>query len=308
MDSFLVHDEDTVKRQCEFMSLPDTVTIFQVDAFTDHPFVGNPAAVCVLSAPASETWMRAVAAEMNLSETAFLHPVEDGYQLRWFTPTAEVELCGHATLASAHILWREGILSPEQMARFHTHSGLLTATQTAGWITLNFPGQPVSPVSPSPELLKSLRGLQSLSVSQGSSAQANYLVELPSEDYVRSLQPDFAMMRLLPAHGVIVTALSETADIDFVSRYFAPAMGIDEDPVTGSAHCSLVPFWENRLGKSDFVAKQVSRRGGTLKLKRVGDRVLISGQAVTVMQGTLMSAPIAKESPVRNGRDEDKRV
>ncbi|NEQ45945.1 MAG: PhzF family phenazine biosynthesis protein [Leptolyngbya sp. SIOISBB] len=277
------------------MSLPDTVTIFQVDAFTDHPFSGNPAAVCVLTTPTSETWMRAVAAEMNLSETAFLHPIEDGYQLRWFTPTTEVELCGHATLASAHILWREGILAAAQTARFHTKSGLLTATQNSEWITLNFPSQPLSPVSAPPELLKSLRGLQPETVTYGGSAETNYLVELPSEDYVRSLQPDFAMMRLLPAHGVIVTALSEAPNVDFVSRYFAPAVGINEDPVTGSAHCSLVPFWEDKLGKSDFVAKQVSQRGGILHVQREGDRVLISGQAVTVMTGKLMSAPIPED-------------
>lgn len=273
------------------MSFSDPVTILQVDAFTDFPFGGNPAAVCVLSAPVSETWMRVVAAEMNLSETAFLHPVADGYQLRWFTPTSEVDLCGHATLASAHVLWSEGKLAPEQTARFHTKSGLLTATQDNGWITLNFPIQPTSLVTAPPELLKSLRGLQPRSVEYGGSAEANYLVELPSEDYVRSLQPDFGMMRLLPAQGVIVTALSEEPDIDFISRYFAPAVGIDEDPVTGSAHCSLVPFWEGKLGKSAFVAKQVSHRGGILKAQREGDRVLISGQAVTVMKGTLMSAP-----------------
>ncbi len=280
----------------KFMSSPDSVTILQVDAFTDYCFGGNPAAVCVLSTPASETWMRVVAAEMNLSETAFLYPVEDGYQLRWFTPTAEVDLCGHATLASAHVLWSEGQLAADQMARFHTKSGLLTASQAAGWITLNFPVQPVKPVAPPPELLKSLRGLQPQSVAYGGSAEANYLVELPSEDYVRSLQPDFAMMRLLPAQGVIVTALSEDPSIDFVSRYFAPAVGIEEDPVTGSAHCSLVPFWEDKLGKSEFVARQVSQRGGQLKVKRAGDRILISGQAVTVMQGTLFSAPTPEAS------------
>lgn len=283
--------KDTVDRPFAIMSLPDTVTILQVDAFTDHPFRGNPAAVCLLSAPASETWMQAVAAEMNLSETAFLQPVEDGYQLRWFTPMAEVELCGHATLASAHVLWSEGMLAAAQTARFYTKSGLLTATQTGDWITLNFPSQPTHPVSAPPELLKSLRGLRPQTVTYGNTAKANYLVELPSEDYVRSLQPDFAMMRLLTAQGVIVTAPSEAPDVDFVSRYFAPAVGINEDPVTGSAHCSLVPFWEGKLGKSSFVAKQVSQRGGILRVQRQGDRVLISGQAVTVMSGTLLSAP-----------------
>lgn len=273
------------------MSLPETITILQVDAFTDHLFGGNPAAVCVLSAPASETWMRVVAAEMNLSETAFLHPYEDGYQLRWFTPTSEVDLCGHATLASAHVLWSEGHLPPPQSARFYTRSGLLTATQEHGWITLNFPLQPLSPIAPPPELLKSLRGLQPQSVAYGGTAESNYLVELPSEDHVRSLQPDFAIMNLLPAQGVIVTASCEEAEVDFVSRYFAPAVGINEDPVTGSAHCSLVPFWEGKLGKSSFFAKQVSDRSGILKVRREGDRVYISGQAVTVMKGMLFSAP-----------------
>jgi len=273
------------------MSIPNRTTILQVDAFTDRPFGGNPAAVCVLTAPASETWMRVVAAEMNLSETAFLHPVADGYQLRWFTPTAEVDLCGHATLASAHVLWSEGHLPPSQSARFYTNSGLLTATQEDGWIKLDLPMQPMSPVTAPPELLKSLRGLQPRSVEYGGTAESNYLVELPSEDYVRSLRPDFAMMRLLPAQGVIVTALGEEPDIDFVSRYFAPNVGINEDPVTGSAHCSLVPFWQKRLDQAAFVARQVSDRGGILKVQREGDRVFISGQAVTVMKGDLLSAP-----------------
>lgn len=273
------------------MTLADTITILQVDAFTDRLFGGNPAAVCVLSTPASETWMRVVAAEMNLSETAFLHPHEDGYQLRWFTPTSEVDLCGHATLASAHVLWSEGNLPSTQIARFYTRSGLLTATQDDGWITLNLPLQPLSAIAPPPALLKSLRGLQPQAVGYGGTAESNYLVELPSEDHVRSLQPDLTMMRLLPAQGVIVTALSADPHVDFVSRYFAPAVGIDEDPVTGSAHCSLVPFWESKLGKSSFLAKQVSNRGGILKVRREGDRVDISGQAVTVMRGTLLSAP-----------------
>ncbi|MGF1458290.1 MAG: PhzF family phenazine biosynthesis protein [Leptolyngbyaceae cyanobacterium] len=273
------------------MSFPETVTILQVDAFTNAPFAGNPAAVCVLPAPVSETWMRAVAAEMNLSETAYLHPQEDGYALRWFTPAAEVSLCGHATLASAHVLWSEGYLTPDQGAKFHTQSGLLTAQAEDGWITLNFPAQPTQPVSPPPELLKSLRGLQPIAVECGGSAESNYLVELPSEDYVRSLQPDFGMLRLLPTQGLIVTAPSAADDVDFVSRYFAPAIGINEDPVTGSAHCSLMPYWQSKLGKSTLMAKQVSQREGILKLQQQGDRVLISGRAVTVMKGTLLSAP-----------------
>lgn len=274
-----------------FAALPDAVEILQVDAFTDRPFSGNPAAVCVLPAPVDAGWMQAVAAEMNLSETAFLHPQGDGYQLRWFTPTAEVDLCGHATLASAHVLWREGHLAPDQTARFYTKSGVLTATQTENWITLNFPAQPVQTTTAPPELLKSLRGLQPDYVGYGGTAESNFLVELPSEDYVRSLQPDFGMMRLLPAQGVIVTAPAATAEIDFVSRYFAPAVGINEDPVTGSAHCALAPYWHTKLGKTTFRAQQVSARGGFLKVQLQGDRVLISGQAVTIFQGRLLSAP-----------------
>lgn len=273
------------------MNLPAFINILQVDAFSASPFHGNPAAVCVLPVAVDENWMRAVAAEMNLSETAFLHPQGDGYQLRWFTPSAEVDLCGHATLASAHVLWQEGYLAGEQAARFYTKSGLLTATQQDGWITLNFPAQPLTSVTASPELSKSLRGMQVKAVSYGGMAESNYLVELPSEDYVRSLQPDFSMMKLLPAQGVIVTALADEADVDFVSRYFAPAVGIDEDPVTGSAHCSLAPYWQQKLNKSHFLAKQVSVRGGMLKVHVQGDRILISGQAVTVFKGTLLSAP-----------------
>lgn len=283
---------DSCRPFSKAMDSETSVEIFQVDAFTEKAFAGNPAAVCVLPKAVEETWMQAVAAEMNLSETAFLYPIEDGHHLRWFTPTAEVDLCGHATLASAHVLWSEGYLSTEQEARFHTRSGLLTATQAKGWITLNFPAQPVKATSASPELLKSLRGLMPDTVTHGGSAEANFLVELPSEDYVRSLQPDFSIMKMLPAHGVIVTAAGMEDTIDFVSRYFAPAIGIDEDPVTGSAHCSLALYWKDKLGKSEFIAKQVSARGGILKVQVQGDRVLISGQAITVLRGTLLSAPV----------------
>jgi PhzF family phenazine biosynthesis protein len=274
------------------MSLSAPVTFWQVDAFTAHPFAGNPAAICILPTAVDAAWMQAVAAEMNLSETAFLHPEQEGYRLRWFTPAAEVDLCGHATLASAHVLWSEGYLPLTQAARFQTRSGLLTAQWTDGWITLNFPVQPVTPVTPPPELLKGLRGVETRYVGWNSAAEPNYLVELPSEDYVRSLQPDFSMLKLLPAMGVIVTAPADAPDIDFVSRYFAPAVGINEDPVTGSAHCSLAPYWQDQVGKSALQAQQVSARGGTLKVQCQGDRVLISGQAVTVLKGSLLSAPL----------------
>lgn len=273
------------------MTHPAAIDILQVDAFTDQAFAGNPAAVCLLPQAVDDEWMRAVAAEMNLSETAFLHPDGEGYQLRWFTPTAEVDLCGHATLASAHVLWSEGHLGADQEARFYTKSGLLTATQREGWITLNFPVQSMTEVTPPPELAKCLRGLQPEVVAYGGSAEANYLAELPSEDYVRSLQPDFALMKLLAAQGVIVTAPADDPEVDFVSRYFAPAVGINEDPVTGSAHCSLAPYWQAKLGKADFLAQQVSARGGTLKVHLQGDRVLISGQAITVLKGSLLTPP-----------------
>ena len=261
--------------------------ILQVDAFTNQPFKGNPAAVCVLEQAADEAWMQSVAAEMNLSETAFLYPIEGGYHLRWFTPTAEVDLCGHATLASAHVLWSEGHLAPDQMARFRTRSGLLTATRQGDWMTLNFPTQPVEPVAATPELLKSLRGLAPKFVGQN---RNKILVEVESADYVASLRPDFAIMRLLPVMGVIVTSRSQDAQFDFVSRFFAPAVGIDEDPVTGAAHCALAPYWQGVLGKSEFLAYQASARGGVVKVRCEGDRTYISGQAVTVMRGELAFA------------------
>lgn len=266
-----------------------TFTISQVDAFSDRPFAGNPAAVCVLAEAADERWMQAVAAEMNLSETAFLVPQADGYDLRWFTPAVEVDLCGHATLASAHVLWDEGHLSTEETARFHTRSGLLTATYEAGWITLNFPTQPVNAVTPDSELLRSLRGAEPQFVGKN---RTNYFVELASEQHVRLLQPDFTLMQHLPVQGVIVTSRAEDPSVDFVSRYFAPAAGINEDPVTGSAHCSLTPYWQQVLGKNELLAHQISARGGVLKVKSSGDRVEISGQAVTVMQGELIAAPL----------------
>jgi PhzF family phenazine biosynthesis protein len=271
--------------------------IVQVDAFSDRPFGGNPAAVCVLSAEADGAWMQSVAAEMNLSETAFLYPTAAGYHLRWFTPTTEVNLCGHATLASAHVLWREGHLPPDQTARFHTRSGLLTADLEGDWITLNFPSQPVQAVTPDPILLKALRGQEPIFVGATlGGAEGNFLVELASEAHVRSLQPDFALMQTLPAMGVIVTSSATAPDVDFVSRYFAPAAGINEDPVTGSAHCSLAPYWQSKLGKGEFLAQQVSARGGVLKVRCEGNgqgpvedhRVFISGQAVTVLRGELV--------------------
>lgn len=258
--------------------------IYQVDAFTTEPFKGNPAGVCILPAAAPEEWMRNVAREMNLSETAFLYSVEDGYNLRWFTPAAEVDLCGHATLATAHILWEAGHLAPTAQARFHTRSGLLTADRCGDWIELNFPVKIEAPTEPPPDLLPAL-GVAANYVGKN---LFDYIVEVDSEATVRGLQPDFSRLRKLPVRGVIVTSRAETGGFDFVSRFFAPAVGVDEDPVTGSAHCCLGPFWSARLGKTEFNAYQASPRGGVLRVKVCGERVLLAGQAVTVIRGELI--------------------
>jgi PhzF family phenazine biosynthesis protein len=263
-----------------------SLEILQIDAFTDRPFAGNPAGVCVLDAPVEDTWMQTIAREMNLSETAFLLPLEDGFQLRWFTPTVEVDLCGHATLASAHALWSEGVLTTDATARFHTRSGLLTATCQGEWIELNFPANPSTETIVPPELVAAL-GEPITSVYQNS---LGYLVELASEAAVRQLQPDFKTLRSLPVHGVIVTSLGDESEYDFVSRFFAPALGIDEDPVTGAAHCCLGPYWRDRLQQDQFLAHQASARGGVIKVGyHGGDRVRLGGQSVTVMRIELVS-------------------
>lgn len=262
------------------MGLP----LIQVDAFTNTPFAGNPAAVCLLPAPREADWMQHVAREMNLSETAFLAPRQDGFDLRWFTPAIEVPLCGHATLASAHVLWEDGHLPAQQPARFHTRSGLLTATRQDTWITLDFPALPPEPAEAPATLLQAL-GITPLYVGKN---RASYLVEVASEDVVRVLQPDFTLLATLPVQGVMVTSRASSADFDCVSRYFAPRAGINEDPVTGSAHCCIGPFWAQRLHKDTLMAYQASARGGILRIRVQGERVLLGGQAVTVMRGELL--------------------
>jgi PhzF family phenazine biosynthesis protein len=260
-------------------------TIHQVDSFTDQAFAGNPAGVCLLQAPAEENWMQAVAREMNLSETAFLAPRSDGsYYLRWFTPAAEVRLCGHATLASAHILWQTGALSSDQTARFHTLSGLLTAELCGGWIEMDFPARPPKPVPPPAGLLEAL-GVQALYVGRDVD---DYLVEVEREETVRQLQPDITSLGKLEVRGTIVTAHSKDPDFDFISRFFAPRVGVNEDPVTGSAHCCLTSYWSGKLGKSEMTAYQASARGGVVKVRMAGERVRICGQAVTVMTCELL--------------------
>lgn len=252
--------------------------IVQVDAFADRPFAGNPAAVCILDGPAEETWMQQIAAEMNLSETAFLFTEGDGYRLRWFTPIVEVELCGHATLASAHVLWEEGYLRPEQEARFYTKSGLLTANRAGDLIKMNFPAQSVAPCDSPPELLGAL-GVKAVFVGK---SQFDYLVEVDSEEAVRNCRPDFVSLGQL-SRGTIITSRAEGGRYDFISRFFAPAVGINEDPVTGAAHCQLGPYWSAKMKKRDLVAYQASARGGEVHIRVEGDRVILGGRAVTVM-------------------------
>jgi PhzF family phenazine biosynthesis protein len=257
------------------------VAITQVDAFTDRPFAGNPAAVCLLAQAREESWMQLVAREMNLSETAFMLPRDGGFDLRWFTPTTEVDLCGHATLASAHFLWEAGHLADDQSARFYTRSGLLTAEKKESWIEMDFPATPAETYSPVEGLESSL----GVKASYMGRSRFDYLVEVGSEDAVRALKPDFGALKRLDGRGVIVTSRASNSNYDFVSRFFAPASGIDEDPVTGSAHCCLGPFWKERLGRDDLVGYQASARGGFVRTRCVGDRVRISGQAVTVFRG-----------------------
>ncbi len=264
-----------------------SISVFQVDAFTERPFAGNPAAVVPLAGPAAETWMREVAAEMNLSETAFLWPEGDLWRLRWFTPAAEVRLCGHATLASAHVLWETGRVAPDAPARFETLSGRLTARRAGGRIEMDFPARPAREVDPIAGLAEALGARVEW---LGRSAD-DFLVLLASAAEVGALTPDFRALGELPVRGVIVTAVADpTSGRDFVSRFFAPSVGVPEDPVTGSAHCTLAPFWASRLGRDALVGFQASRRGGRVEVRCEGERVILGGVAVTVLAGELARA------------------
>ncbi len=259
--------------------------IYHVDAFTGEAFGGNPAAVCFLTEPRETEWMQRVGREMNLSETAFLEPREDGWGLRWFTPTVEVDLCGHATLASAHALWESGALSPTEPASFHTRSGLLTCERRDDWIEMDFPASTPSETAPPAGLMEAL-GAASRYVGR---SRFDYLVEVGSEAEVRGLQPDFNALCKTDTRGIIVTCRSETPGFDFVSRFFAPGAGIDEDTATGSAHCALAPYWQQKLGKSEMTGYQASDRGGVVRVSVRGDRVGLGGQAVTVLKGDLLA-------------------
>jgi predicted PhzF superfamily epimerase YddE/YHI9 len=267
------------------MASPSSVPIYVVDAFTDRPFSGNPAAVCLPPAWPADSWLQQVAAEMNLSETAFVVPNDDRFDLRWFTPHVEVDLCGHATLASAYVLWHAGRAPRERPIAFHTRSGTLTAAGRGDAIELDFPLQAAGEVAPPAGLLEAL-GTSATFVGKST---FDYLVEVESESALRALSPDFRALSSVPVRGVIVTARSERDEFDFVSRFFAPASGIDEDPVTGSAHCVLASHWRERTGKSEFRAYQASRRGGSIGVRIEGRRVLLTGRAVLVVEGQLLA-------------------
>ena len=262
------------------------IPIVTVDAFTNQLFAGNPAAVCMLPEPRPDEWLRHVAREMNLSATAFLVRRDDEFDLRWLTPTVEIDLCGHATLASAHVLWEEGHLPRGTQARFHTRSGLLTAERHGEWIELDFPVQRGVPAEPLPSLLSGLGITAATAVMKN---RLDYLVEVESEEELRAVKPNHTLLRQIPVRGVIVTARSDSPSFDFMSRFFAPASGIDEDPVTGSAHTALGPYWGAKLGKSEMTAYQASARGGIVRLRLAGDRIVLGGQAVTVTRATLVA-------------------
>ena len=261
--------------------------IYTVDAFTDRAFAGNPAAVCLLEAPRDADWMQSIAAEMNLSETAFVSPhAGDGFDLRWFTPTVEVALCGHATLASAHVLWESATLGAKDVARFHTQSGVLSASRKNGGIELDFPAKQVEASAAAPGLIEAL-GVDPVFVGRNA---FDYFVEVATESEVRRADPDHGKLRKLKARGVILTSKASSGNeaADFVSRFFAPGSGVDEDPVTGSAHCALAPYWGGKLKRTEMTGQQLSTRGGTVHVRVERDRVMLGGQAITVMKGVLV--------------------
>lgn len=260
-----------------------SIAIYHVDAFTDRLFSGNPAAVVLLDTQAETAWMQAVAREMNLSETAFVHPQQGGYHLQWFTPQVEVDLCGHATLATAHILWQKGLVKAAETIRFFTRSGWLTASQKGDLIELDFPSAPLVPADITEEIITAVGAHPDFTGISGE----KWLFEYADENIVRNLKPDFTALKQRKGRGLIVTAPSSNPDFDFVSRYFAPWVGIDEDPVTGSAHCILGPYWAQKLGKNHMTAFQASARGGIVQVRISGDRTYVGGKAVAVFEGKL---------------------
>lgn len=258
--------------------------IYQVDSFSNKAFSGNPAGVCLFTNNVTDQWMQNMASEMNLSETAFLYKENDGYNLRWFTPAEEVDLCGHATLASAHILWSEGYEHEEKELIFYTKSGVLKANKYKGMIELDFPAEVDNEVEVPEELIKCLN-INPLYVGKN---RIDYIVEVEDESIVKNISPDFELLKSITTRGVIVTSKSKDKKYDFISRFFAPGCGINEDPVTGSAHCCLAPYWMRKMNKSVFNAYQSSKRGGEINVEVVDDRVLIRGEAVTVFSGDIL--------------------
>ncbi|SDW08864.1 phenazine biosynthesis protein PhzF family [Marininema mesophilum] len=261
--------------------------IIQVNAFTNRPFAGNPAAVCILSSPQDDKWMQHIAIEMNLSETAFIYKEsEDHYQLRWFTVSQEEDLCGHATLASAHVLWEEELVDPKKPITFHSRSGPLTAHREGDHIRLDFPEEPITTLPTIDPALQKHYG--DIIQTQGFN-RLDHFLELTSEEAVLAFQPEVAINHLVGRRGLIISSRYHRQDVDFVSRFFAPVLGhgIPEDPVTGSAHCALGPYWAERIGKKKFSAFQASARGGHLRVELLNNRVHLLGQAVTIWKGTL---------------------
>lgn len=263
--------------------------IFQVDAFTDSAFAGNPAAVCLLDGPADPRWMQQLAAEMNLAETAFLEPRDDGYLLRWFTPVVEVALCGHATLASSHVLFETGLAAAGEPIHFDSASGRLAARRDGEAIVLDFPATPAVQEEPPPGLLDALGVTAPVWTGR---APEDFMVVVTTEEEVTGLQPDVLKLAAITMRGTIVTAPAARPGADFISRFFAPAAGIPEDPVTGSAHCTLAPYWFGRLGQTELTGYQASPRGGTVRVRAAADRILLTGHAVTVLTGELAAAAL----------------
>ena len=268
-----------------------TIPLIQVDAFTDRPFCGNPAAVCITSQPLPDSLMQHIASEMNLAETAFLVKEKNGFHLRWFTPTTEVELCGHATLASAHVLWEKGLLPPDKNAVFQTLSGELVASLQGEAIVLDFPAKPARKVEQ-----KEIKVLfPDLDIQFLGKSDFDYLVVLENEAALLKLEPDFNRMATFDARGFIVTARSASSAYDYISRFFAPACGVNEDPVTGSAHCTLAPYWSEVIGKQKLTGYQASARGGYVGTEYLGERVKLKGKAITVMRAEMLVPELGQE-------------
>ena len=270
------------------------VTCLQIDAFAERPYTGNPAAVCLLDDERDAHWMQAVAGEMNLSETAFVRAARDGFDLRWFTPAVEVDLCGHATLAAAHALWTEGCVADDAEIRFLTRSGVLVAGRNEDLIELDFPATAPAVAELDQAQVRDLGDALGVIPQQVGRSAFDLLVRVGSESDVRASRPDFRRLVELGCRGVIVTSTAEDNRFDFVSRFFAPGVGVDEDPVTGSAHCCLGPYWGEQLGKSEMTALQASSRGGVVRVRVSGERVFLGGHAVTVFRGELTQAAASR--------------